>query len=70
MYAMMIVAQFCPQDLDVFFHTTKPAKDVVDRRRKRILTTSILERDIPVSNRPEREGDDVSVAAQRAICTG
>jgi hypothetical protein len=31
------MAQLCPQGLDVFFYTTEPAEEAVNRRRKRIL---------------------------------
>ena len=42
MDAMMTMAQFCPQGLDVFFYTTEPAKDAVVHRRKRGLIVSSL----------------------------
>ncbi|KAH6641966.1 hypothetical protein C7974DRAFT_384588 [Boeremia exigua] len=31
------IVQFCPQGLDVFFHTTETAEEAVGRRRKRVL---------------------------------
>lgn len=51
------MAQLCPQGLDVFFYTTEPPKEVICRRRKRILwrlKTSDEDMAMRITPKPEK----------------